>query len=37
MLKLIRRYRWLKSMGIQKPLRAAMDKNFMRGGSIVKW
>lgn len=37
MLKLIRRYIWLKNMGIHKPLRAAMDKNFIRGGSVVKW
>lgn len=37
MIKFIKRYKWCKRMGINKPFRAALDKNFIRGGSIMKW
>ena len=31
MIKFIKKYKFCKSMGIRKPFRAALDKNFMRG------
>ena len=36
-MKFIKRYLWLKKMGINKPFRAALDRNFIRGGSIIEW
>ena len=32
-----RRYKTFKMIGINKPLRAAMDKKFAQGGSIMSW
>jgi hypothetical protein len=31
MFKFIKKYRWCKRMGIKKPFRAALDKNFLKG------
>ena len=31
MIKFIKKYKFCKSMGISKPFRAALDKNFMKG------
>ena len=31
------RYKLFKAIGIQKPLRAAMDKNFWQGGVLFHW
>lgn len=31
MIKFIRKYKWCKRMGINHPIKAALDKNFLRG------
>ena len=31
MIKFIKKYRWCKRMGIKKPFRATLDKNFLKG------
>ena len=30
-IKLIKKYKWCKQMGVKHPLRATLDRNFMRG------
>lgn len=31
LIKFIRKYKWCKQMGINHPIKAALDKNFLRG------
>ncbi len=36
-MKFLKRYLWLKKMGVNHPFKAALDRNFIKGGSIMKW
>ena len=37
LIEIYRRYRIFKMIGINKPLRAALDEKFAQGGIIMKW
>ena len=37
LIEIYKRYRMFKMIGINKPLRAALDKKFAQSGSIMKW
>ena len=32
MVNFIKKYKWCKRMGIKHPIKAALDKNFLKGG-----
>ena len=36
MFRIIRKYKWCKQMGINHPIKAALDKNFLWWGTF-KW